>query len=88
MKLSITKSKNFISDCRRYEQAIKETKDLELESLYKRFISQAKSLDASTESIEVFSNVARQTEERNRLKSLRVDLEKKIMSLKEKLQRS
>ncbi len=82
MKLTITKSKNFIEDCRRYEKAIKETKDTELDSLYRRFVSQARSMDASTDSI---ANLSNTSQERNKLKSLRIDIEKKIMSLKEKI---
>jgi len=85
MKLSITKSKNFIEDCRRYEKLIEETKDTELEKLYKRFKSQAKNLDAAVESIDMISNLTRQTEERTRLKNIRLEIEKKIMSLKEKI---
>lgn len=86
MKLSITKSKNFINDCRRYESIINETKSLELEMLYKQFLSQANALDASVEL--VASNFSQQTEARARLKSLRIDIEKKITALKEKIQRS
>jgi len=86
MKLSITNSKNFIKDCQRYESVIKETKSFELENLYRQFISQAKMLDASIEI--VASNFSSQIESRNRLKSLRTDLEKKIIDLKEKTQQS
>jgi hypothetical protein len=82
MKLSITKSKNFINDCRRYEEIIKQTKSTEIENLYKQFLSQANMLDSSVEFIS--SNFSTQIEVRNRLKSLRVSLEKKIIDLKEK----
>jgi hypothetical protein len=84
MKLSITKSKNFINDCRRYEEAIRETKSTEIENLYKQFLSQANALDTSVEFLS--SNFSTQLEARNRLKSLRVSLEKKIIDLKEKTQ--
>jgi hypothetical protein len=84
MKLSITKNKNFISDCKRYETFIKETKSLELEKLYKRFLSQAKNIDAISESFELISNGTRLSEERARLKNIRIELEKKIILLKEK----
>jgi hypothetical protein len=86
MKLSITKSKNFISDCKRYESIIVETKSIELENLYKQFLSQARTLDASVEM--VASNFSNQIESRNRLKSLRLDIEKKIIALKETSQQS
>lgn len=86
MKLSITKSKNFINDCRRYEEAIQKTKSTEIENLYKQFLSQANALDTSVEFLS--SNFATQLEARNRLKSLRVSLEKKIIDLKEKIQQS
>lgn len=86
MKLSITKSKNFKSDCERYEKIIAETKNTELEKLYKRFLSQAKNIDAISESFELISNTTRLGEERARLKTIRLELEKKIMSLKEKIQ--
>ena len=88
MKLSITKNKNFISDCERYETFIKETKSLELEKLYKRFLSQAKNIDAISESFELISNGSRLSEERARLKAIRIELEKKIISLKEKIQQT
>jgi hypothetical protein len=86
MKLSITKSKNFINDCRRYEEVIKKTKSTEIENLYKQFLSQANMLDTSVEFIS--SNFSTQIEVRNRLKSLRSSLEKKIIDLKEKTQQS
>lgn len=82
MKLTVTKNKNFIEDCRRYEQVIKETKDTELDNLYRRFVSQARAMDASTDSI---ANLSNTSQERNKLKSLRIDIEKKIMSLREKI---
>ena len=88
MKLTITKSKNFIDDCQRYEKIIRDTKDNELENLYKRFLSQAKTLDSTTESLEMVSNVTRQNEERSRLKSIRLELEKRIILLKDKIQQS
>lgn len=86
MKLSITKSKNFLDDCKRYEAAIVESKSIELENLYKQFLSQARTLDASVEM--VASNFSNQIESRNRLKSLRIDIEKKIIALKEMSQQS
>lgn len=86
MKLSITESKNFIDDCKRYEAIIHDTKNAELNSLYKRFLSQARSLDASLEMLA--SNASNQLESRNKLRLLRQDLEKKITALKENLQQS
>jgi hypothetical protein len=86
MKLSITKSKNFINDCRRYEEIIRETKSTEIENLYKQFLSQANALDTSLEFLS--SNFSTQIEARNRLRSLRVSLEKKIIDLKEKTRQS
>jgi hypothetical protein len=86
MKLSITKSKNFLNDCRRYETIIHETKNTEIENLYKQFLSQARSLDTSVEFLS--SNFSTQLEARNRLRSLRISLEKKIIDLKEKTQQS
>jgi hypothetical protein len=86
MKLSITKSENFLNDCRRYEKVIRETKSTEIENLYKQFLSQARALDTSVEFLS--SNFSTQIESRNRLKSLRVSLEKKIIDLKEKIQQS
>jgi hypothetical protein len=86
MKLSITKSKNFLSDCRRYEKVIQETKSTEIENLYKQFLSQARALDTSVEFLS--SNFSTQLEARTRLRSLRISLEKKIIDLKEKIQQS
>jgi hypothetical protein len=86
MKLSITKSKNFLNDCRRYEKVIQETKSNEIENLYKQFLSQARALDTSVEFLS--SNFSTQLEARNRLRSLRISLEKKIIDLKEKTQQS
>jgi hypothetical protein len=45
-------------------------------------VSQARAMDASTDSI---SNLSNTSQERNKLKSLRIDIEKKIMSLREKI---
>jgi hypothetical protein len=86
MKLSITKSKNFLNDCRRYEKVIQETKSNEIENLYKQFLSQARALDTSVEFLS--SNFSTQLEARNRLRSLRISLEKKIIDIKEKTQQS
>lgn len=80
--LSITKNKNFLSDCKKYESIIDQTKDIELTNLYQQFKRSAVELDSSFNTPQITStNFQRHTEERSQLLSLRKKIEKRITEI-------
>lgn len=80
--LSITKNKNFLADCKKYEELIDTTKDSELTNLYRQLKRAADNLDAAFNTTQITSiNFQRHVDERAQLSSLRKKIEKRITEI-------
>jgi hypothetical protein len=86
MQLSISQSKQFQEDCKRYKDAIEKVSDpqfkAEMEDLLRRLIFEVRSMDNLHSDMLTNSNAASKVKDsRAALTSIRKDLEKRVASL-------